>query len=91
MVSEIAEHRVNEFTSIRHLGHVAHGVEDTQSEAIRAWAPAYENCSFLPTAALGTRLVVDQDVTLEFEPYIAQAWPRALQRLKQLCEGGAGA
>jgi len=90
MVSEIAEHRVNEFTSIRHLGYVAHGFEDTQSDAIRAWAPAYENYSFLPTA-LGTRLVVDQDVTPEFEPYVAQAWPQALQRLKQLCEAGAGA
>jgi hypothetical protein len=90
MVSEIAEHRVNEFTSIRHLGYVANGVEDTQSDAIRAWAPAYENYSFRPTA-LGTRLVVDQDVTPEFEQYIAQAWPKALQRLKQLCEGGAGA
>ena len=88
MVSEIAEHRVNEFTSIRHLGYVANGVEDTQSDAIRAWAPAYENYSFLPTA-LGTRLVVDQDVTPEFEQYIAQAWPKALQRLKQLCEAGA--
>jgi hypothetical protein len=66
MVSEIAEHRANEFTSIRHLGYVAQGVEDTQSEAIRAWAPAYENYSFLPTA-LGTRLAVDQDVTPEFE------------------------
>jgi len=53
MVSEIAEHRFNEFTSIRHLRNVAHSVEDTQSEAIRAWAPAYENYSFLPTA-LGT-------------------------------------
>ena len=89
MVSEIAEHRVNEFISIRHLGYVARGVEDTHSEAIRAWAPAYENYSFLPTA-LGTRLVVDQDVTPEFEQYVALAWPKALQRLKQLCEAGAG-
>ena len=89
MVSAFAEHRVNEFTS-RHLGYVANGVEDTQSDAIRAWAPAYESYSFRPTA-LGTRLVVDQDVTPEFEPYVAQAWPKALQRLKPLCEGGAGA
>jgi len=28
-------------------------------------------------------------VTPEFEQYVAQAWPKALQRLKQLCEGGA--
>jgi hypothetical protein len=85
MVSEIAEHRENEFTSIRHLGYISNGIEDTQSESIREWAPAYENYTFIATAE-GTRLVIDQDVTLEFEQYIAEAWPKALQRLKMLCE-----
>ena len=86
MVSEIAAHRPPEFTSIRHLGYISQGVEDTQSEAVRAWAPAFENYSFSATPQ-GTRLVIDQDVTEEFEQYIAQAWPQALQRLKLLCEG----
>lgn len=87
MVSEIAEHRVNEFISIRHLGYIIKGIEDTQSESVRAWAPAYENYSFTATPE-GTRLVVDQDVTEEFEQYVAQAWPKALLRLKALCEVG---
>jgi uncharacterized protein YndB with AHSA1/START domain len=34
MVSEIAENRTNEFISIRHLGYIAQGVEDTTSESI---------------------------------------------------------
>lgn len=88
MVSEIAEHRVNAFTSIRHLGYVADGVEDTESDAIRAWAPAYENYSFTATAA-GTHLVVDQDATDAFAQYVTEAWPKALQRLKALCESGS--
>lgn len=87
MVSEIAEHRPNEFTSIRHLGYISGGVEDTHSEAIRAWAPAYENYTFVDMPG-GTRVVVDQDATEEFEQYIAHAWPLALQRLKVLCEAG---
>ena len=87
MVSEIAEHRPNEFTSIRHLGYISKGVEDTQSESVRSWAPAYENYTFISTAN-GTRLVIDQDVTEEFEQYIAQAWPEALRRLKAQCEAG---
>jgi len=49
MVSEIAENKPNEFISIRHLGYIANGIEDTQSEAIRAWAPAYENYTFVAT------------------------------------------
>lgn len=90
MVSEIAEHRPNEFTSIRHLGMISQGLEDTQSEAVRAWAPAYENYTFTATPS-GTRLVVDQDVTEDFEAYLVEAWPKALQRLKAQCESGPAA
>jgi hypothetical protein len=43
MVAEIAASRPHAFISIRHLSFVANGVEDTESEAVRAWAPAYEN------------------------------------------------
>jgi hypothetical protein len=90
MLSEIAEHRINEFTSIRHLGFIIKGVEDTESESIRAWAPAYENYTFIATSE-GTRLVVDQDVTQEFEQYITQAWPKALHQLKAMCEAHSAA
>ncbi len=85
MVAEVAEHRLNEFTSIRHIGFIINGVEDTQSDAIRAWAPAYENYTFIASTE-GTRVTVDQDVTEEWEADISQAWPKALQRLKLLCE-----
>lgn len=90
MLSEIAELRTNEFISIRHLGFLFDGVEDTESEAVRAWAPAYENYTFTATPA-GTRLEVDQEVSAEWEEHIAEAWPRALARLKALCEAGAAA
>ena len=49
-------------------------------------APAYENYSFQAVPE-GTRLVVDQDITDEFEGDMNQAWPKALARLKALCEG----
>lgn len=85
MVSEIAESRANEFISIRHLGFIANGVEDTASEAVRAWAPAFENYTFLSTKE-GTRMIVDQDVSAEWEEYITEAWPNALNILKKLSE-----
>ena len=88
MVSEIAEYRPDAYVSIRHRGYVAQGLEDTQSEAVRAWAPAYENYRFLATPT-GTRLVIEQDATPEFKAYLADAWPKALQRLKTLCEAAA--
>jgi len=86
MVAEIAENRPNAFISIRHLGFVANGVDDTESEALRAWAPAYENCTLLSMPG-GTKIVVDQNVLGDFEDFMAEAWPQALARLKALCEG----
>ncbi len=85
MLSEIAESRRNEFISIRHLGFIANGVEDTTSEAVRAWAPAYENYTFSATPE-GTRMIVDQDLPGEWEEHMNQAWPKALNLLKELCE-----
>lgn len=85
MVAEIAENRPNEFISIRHLGYIANGIEDTESEAVRAWAPAFENYTFLSVPE-GTRLVVDQDVSEDFEQSLKGTWSKALELLKQLCE-----
>lgn len=85
VVSEIAENRPNEFLSVRHIGYIDDdGVEDTSSEAIRAWAPAYENYIFTATPQ-GTRLTVEQDMTDDFES-MPEAWPKALGKLKALCE-----
>jgi hypothetical protein len=85
MVAEIAQRREHEFISIRHLGHIVNGVEDFDSPAVRAWAPAFENYSFKAVPG-GTELLIDQDISAEYEQYIREAWPRALQRLKVLCE-----
>jgi uncharacterized protein YndB with AHSA1/START domain len=88
VVSEIAENRPNEFMSIRHLGYVDDdGVEDTNSEAILAWAPAYENYTFTATPR-GTKLIVEQDITEEFDS-MPETWPKALKLLKSLCENRA--
>ncbi len=86
MVAEIAENRLNEFISIRHLGMIANGVEDLDSETVRAWAPAYENYTFV-TVPEGTRVVVDMDVAEAWMDFMNDAWPKALARLKAICEG----
>ena len=86
MVSEIAEHRPAEFVSIRHLGMIDGGGEDTTSEAVRAWAPCHENYHFIAEAG-GTRVRVAADVFGTYEAYMAETWPRALALLKTLCEG----
>lgn len=90
MSAVIAENRRHEFISIRHLGQISAGVEDFTSESVRSWAPADENYTFADVQG-GTQLQVRVDVTPEFEPYMRDTFPKALQRLKALCEGGRGA
>lgn len=85
MVSEIAEHRPAEFVSIRHLGFIENGREDTTSDAVRAWAPCHENYTFTDEGG-GTRLRIDLDAFGGYEDMMARLWPPALEQLKQLCE-----
>src|SRR6185436_4503703 len=86
MMSEIAENRLHEHVSIRHVGEISGGVEDTTSEKVLAWAPAYEKYTFHPRNG-GTEVQVDVDVTPEYEQYMSDTFPKALARLKALCEG----
>lgn len=85
MLAEIAEHRPAEFVSIRHLGMITDGVVDTTSEAVRAWAPCFENYTFTDEAG-GTRVRVDVDVFGTYEDWMNETWPQALLALKAVCE-----
>ncbi|MFG6416067.1 SRPBCC domain-containing protein [Roseateles sp. DC23W] len=87
MMAEIAEHRPGAFISIRHLGMIEQGMVDTTSEAVKAWAPCYENYRF-EAVPQGTRLEVELQMPSDFADHMRETWPRALLRLKVLCEGG---
>ncbi|MFZ1730871.1 MAG: SRPBCC domain-containing protein [Bacteroidota bacterium] len=87
MIAEIAECLPHSYTSIKHLGWISNGVEDTESEEVRFWAPAYENYT-LSEAGTSTELSIAVDILPEFEEYMIASWPRALARLKSLCEEG---
>lgn len=88
MSSVVADSRPHEYVSIKHLGEIVNGIEDTTSERVRAWAPAFENYTFFDVAG-DTELKVDMDVTPEYEQYMLDTWPRALAQLKRLCEQAA--
>jgi hypothetical protein len=85
MTSMIAENRPLEFISIKHLGYIKDGIEDTQSPEIKAWAPAYENYTFTRKND-GTEVSVDLDVLPDIEDFMEETWPKALTRLKKICE-----
>ena len=85
ITSVIDESRPGEFLSIRHLGIIKDGVDDLESEEAKSWTPAFENYTFDESGG-GTRLAVDLDVAAEHEASMNETWPKALQKLKELCE-----
>lgn len=85
MVSVIAENRPYAFISIKHLGYVKNGVDDTESDEIKAWLPAFENYTFSDTGDM-TELAIALDVPEDMRGYMEKAWPKALAKLKQICE-----
>ena len=85
MTAVIAENRPHEFVSIRHLGMIENGVEDTTSDKVRAWTPAYENYRLADVPG-GCRVTVTLDTAPEWEQYMQDTFPKALALLKGLCE-----
>lgn len=85
MTAVIAENKPHEFVSIRHLGVIENGVEDTTSEKVRAWTPAHENYRFTDVPG-GCRVTVTMDTVPEYEQYMLDTYPKALGLLKALCE-----
>jgi len=85
MVSTIAEVRPYEFVSIKHLGIVKNGIEDTTSPEVQTWANAFENYTFKELNG-GTELTVDLDSDEDNAKMFEDAWPKALEKLKELAE-----
>ena len=86
MATVIAENRPKEFLSIKHVGVINRGVEDTESAEVKSWAPAYENYT-LREVATGAELLVDMDTLPEYQASFEETWPRALEAVKRLAEG----
>ncbi len=85
MVSKVAANKPNDFMSFEHLGIVTKGVEDTTSDAVKAWSGAYENYSLKEINGV-TELTIDMDINDEFKEMFTEMWPRALDKVKELAE-----
>jgi hypothetical protein len=88
MIAVIAENRPYDHVSVRHIGEISGGVEDTTSTKVQAWAPAYENYTFVESGD-GTEVTVSLDTASEWEQYMLDTYPKALVLLKNLCESKA--
>lgn len=85
MLSMIAQNTPNEYMSIKHLGMVKNGVEDLEDEKAKEWYGAMENYTLTDVNG-NTHLKVDIDITEEYEDYFKDAWPKAMNKIKEMAE-----
>ncbi len=85
MVSKIRENIPNRFVSIEHLGILKDDKEITSGSETESWAGALENYTFSEQDGT-TLLSIDCDTTEEFVSCFSETWPKALNRLKRICE-----
>jgi len=85
MTSRIRENIPNRFLSIEHLGMIVDGKEIYSGQKVEEWAGALENYTFTDIGG-DTLLEIDLDVANDFGTYFAETWPKALDKLKSICE-----
>jgi len=85
ILSRIKENIPYKFISIEHLGLVQNGKEITSGPEIEGWAGGLENYTFKEENGK-TLVSVDVDVNQEFKSYFLKTWPKALKKLKIICE-----
>ncbi len=85
MVSRIAENIPNRFVSIQHYGLFKVDKEITEGPEVEKWANGFENYTFEEINCT-TTVTVDLDTTEDFLDYMKVTYPKALEKLKELCE-----
>ena len=86
MLSRIADIIPDRFVSIQHYGMVQAGVEITEGPEVEKWANGFENYTFAENNGT-TTVTVDLDTAEEFSGYMEETYPKALEKLKEICEG----
>ena len=85
MVSRIVENIPNRFVSIQHYGLYKADKEITAGPEVEKWANGLENYTFEENNGT-TTVTVELDTTEDFLDYMDQTYPKALDKLKELCE-----
>ena len=85
MVSKVRENIPGKFISIEHLGVLKGDEEITSGPEVESWAGALENYNF-KTSNGNTVVEVDMDSNEDFKSYFEETWPKALNKLKAICE-----
>ncbi len=85
MSSRIEKNIPNEYLSIQHVGFIKDGIEDTTSDEVKKWTPAFENY-ILTDKDGGTELSIELDTPDEYKAQFEEMWPNSLKLVKEWSE-----
>lgn len=85
MVSRIEDNQPSKFVSIQHYGILDGENEVTTGEQVEKWTGGHENYTFQEINGK-TTVTVDIDVIEEYLNYFKNTYPKALDKLKEICE-----
>ena len=85
MVSRIVENIPNQFVSIQHYGILKADKEITEGPDVEKWANGFENYTLEENNGI-TTVAVELDTTEDFVDYMNKTYPKALEKLKEICE-----
>lgn len=85
IVSRIAENVLDQFVSIQHYGLLKADQIITDGPEVEKWANGFENYTFEENNGK-TIVTVELDTTDDFTGYMNETYPKALDKLKEICE-----
>lgn len=85
MLCRIRENIPGKFLSIESIREIIDGSEVSGDQKTGPWSGSLENYSLKPVGHK-TLLCIDTDVPADFRPFFMEAWPKALEILRSLCE-----
>lgn len=85
MVSRIEDNQPSKFVSIQHYGILDGENEVTTGEQVEKWTGGHENYTFQEINGK-TTVTVEIDVIEEYLDYFKDTYPKALDKLEEICE-----
>jgi hypothetical protein len=85
LASEIEEHQVAKFISIKHKALIDGDSEISTGPLVESWTGGHENYSFHENNGI-TTVTVTMDTNEEYIEYFSNSFPKALEQLKKIIE-----
>jgi len=84
LISKVILHQPAEVISFEHLGTLKNGVRSSEAFEWKGFRETYR----VSAKGGGTELRIEQDITPEHTGWFTDTWNKALQKVKELAEGG---